>query len=40
MQLMPETGRLMKVGDIRRMEPNIHAGCKYRARWPTRTLRT
>ena len=29
MQLMPETGRLMKVGDIRRMEPNIHAGCKY-----------
>jgi len=29
MQLMPETGRLMKVGDIRRLEPNIHAGIKY-----------
>jgi membrane-bound lytic murein transglycosylase MltF len=29
MQLMPETGRLMKVGDVRRLEPNIHAGVKY-----------
>lgn len=29
MQLMPETGRLMRVGDINRLEPNIHAGCKY-----------
>jgi membrane-bound lytic murein transglycosylase MltF len=29
MQLMPETGRLMKVGDIDRLEPNIHAGTKY-----------
>ncbi len=29
MQLMPETGNQMKVGDIRQLEPNIHAGVKY-----------
>ena len=29
MQVMPRTGRLMNVGDIRRLEPNIHAGIKY-----------
>lgn len=29
MQLMPATGNAMKVGDIRQMEPNIHAGIKY-----------
>ena len=29
MQLMPETGRDQKVGDIRQLEPNIHAGVKY-----------
>jgi membrane-bound lytic murein transglycosylase MltF len=29
MQVMPATGAAMKVGDIRRMEPNIHAGTKY-----------
>ena len=29
MQVMPPTGRLMNVGDIRRLEPNIHAGIKY-----------
>lgn len=29
MQLMPDTGRAMRVGDIRRLEPNIHAGVKY-----------
>jgi membrane-bound lytic murein transglycosylase MltF len=29
MQLMPETGREQKVGDIRKLEPNIHAGVKY-----------
>ena len=29
MQLMPETGRAMDVGDIRQIEPNIHAGVKY-----------
>jgi membrane-bound lytic murein transglycosylase MltF len=29
MQVMPATGRDMKVGDITRIEPNIHAGVKY-----------
>ena len=29
MQLMPATGELMQVGDITRLEPNIHAGVKY-----------
>jgi len=29
MQLLPSTGRAMGVGDIRRAEPNIHAGVKY-----------
>jgi membrane-bound lytic murein transglycosylase MltF len=29
MQLMPATGRHMNVGDIRQLEPNIHAGIKY-----------
>src|SRR6516165_9246751 len=29
MQLMPETGAEMKVGDIHREDPNIHAGIKY-----------
>ena len=29
MQLMPETGRAMDVGDIREIEANIHAGVKY-----------
>ena len=29
MQLMPETGASMKVGDIKITEPNIHAGAKY-----------
>ena len=29
MQLMPATGELMQVGDISRLEPNIHAGVKY-----------
>jgi membrane-bound lytic murein transglycosylase MltF len=29
MQLMPDTGREQKVGDITRLEPNIHAGVKY-----------
>jgi membrane-bound lytic murein transglycosylase MltF len=29
MQLLPRTGRAMGVGDIRRLEPNIHAGVKY-----------
>ncbi|WP_432720305.1 lytic transglycosylase F [Jeongeupia wiesaeckerbachi] len=29
MQLMPATGKEMKVGDVRQIEPNIHAGVKY-----------
>ena len=29
MQVMPETGKTLKVGDIHRLEPNIHAGVKY-----------
>jgi membrane-bound lytic murein transglycosylase MltF len=29
MQVMPATGRQMNVGDIRQLEPNIHAGIKY-----------
>lgn len=29
MQLMPATGRSMQVGDITRLEPNIHAGARY-----------
>jgi membrane-bound lytic murein transglycosylase MltF len=29
MQLMPETGKEQKVGDIHLVEPNVHAGVKY-----------
>jgi membrane-bound lytic murein transglycosylase MltF len=29
MQVMPATGKAMKVGDIRQLEPNIEAGTKY-----------
>jgi membrane-bound lytic murein transglycosylase MltF len=29
MQVMPQTGRDMNVGDISQVEPNIHAGTKY-----------
>jgi membrane-bound lytic murein transglycosylase MltF len=29
MQIMPVTGQSLKVGDIRKLEPNIHAGVKY-----------
>ena len=29
MQVMPETGKEQKVGDITELEPNIHAGVKY-----------
>jgi membrane-bound lytic murein transglycosylase MltF len=29
MQIMPATGKELKVGDIRIVEPNIHAGAKY-----------
>jgi membrane-bound lytic murein transglycosylase MltF len=29
MQVMPATGKELRVGDITRVEPNIHAGVKY-----------
>ena len=29
MQVMPTTGKAMNVGDIRKIDPNIHAGTKY-----------
>ena len=29
MQVMPPTGKELKVGDISQLEPNIHAGVKY-----------
>lgn len=29
MQVLPRTGKELKVGDIRIIEPNIHAGSKY-----------
>jgi membrane-bound lytic murein transglycosylase MltF len=29
MQVMPETGKAQKVGDITKLEPNIHAGVKF-----------
>ncbi len=29
MQVMPKTGAELKVGDVRQLEPNIHAGIKY-----------
>jgi membrane-bound lytic murein transglycosylase MltF len=32
MQIMPATGRSLNVGDIRQLEPNIHAGVKYTRR--------
>jgi membrane-bound lytic murein transglycosylase MltF len=36
MQLMPATGAEMKVGDIKVVEPNIHAGTKYMDQLMTR----
>jgi membrane-bound lytic murein transglycosylase MltF len=29
MQVMPATGTELKVGDVRQLEPNVHAGVKY-----------
>jgi membrane-bound lytic murein transglycosylase MltF len=29
MQVMPQTGKELQVGDIKQLEPNIHAGVKY-----------
>jgi membrane-bound lytic murein transglycosylase MltF len=31
MQLMPQTGRALGVGDIHKADPNVHAGAKYMA---------
>jgi membrane-bound lytic murein transglycosylase MltF len=39
MQLMPATGREMRVGDIRIAEANIHAGAKYMDQLMTRYFR-
>jgi membrane-bound lytic murein transglycosylase MltF len=36
MQIMPETGKELAVGDIHQIEPNIHAGAKYMNRLMTR----
>ncbi len=38
MQVMPATGKAMNVGDIRKLEPNIHAGVKYMRRMLDRYL--
>jgi membrane-bound lytic murein transglycosylase MltF len=32
MQIMPATGKSLNVGDVRQVEPNIHAGVKYTRR--------
>lgn len=39
MQVLPRTGRAMKVGDITQTEPNIHAGVKYLRELSDRHLR-
>jgi len=36
MQIMPPTGKELKVGDIKRLEPNIHGGAKYMYQLMTR----
>jgi membrane-bound lytic murein transglycosylase MltF len=36
MQLMPDTGKELAVGDIHQLEPNIHGGAKYMNRLMTR----
>jgi membrane-bound lytic murein transglycosylase MltF len=38
MQVMPATGTELKVGDIKNIEPNIHAGAKYMDQLMTRYL--
>src|SRR5499427_5362744 len=38
MQLLPATGRALQVGDIRALEPNIHAGAKYLDQLLTRSV--
>jgi membrane-bound lytic murein transglycosylase MltF len=39
MQVMPATGKELKVGDIRVAESNVHAGAKYMDQLMTRYLR-
>jgi len=36
MQIMPDTGAELAVGDIHQLEPNVHAGAKYMDRLMTR----
>jgi membrane-bound lytic murein transglycosylase MltF len=36
MQIMPDTGKELRVGDIHQLEPNIHAGAKYMNQLMTR----
>ena len=36
MQLLPSTGSDLRVGDITKLEPNIHAGTKYMSQLMTR----
>jgi membrane-bound lytic murein transglycosylase MltF len=36
MQLMPATGKELQVGDIRKLEPNVHGGARYMDRLMTR----
>ena len=36
MQIMPATGKELKVGDIKQIEPNIHGGAKYMDQLMTR----
>jgi membrane-bound lytic murein transglycosylase MltF len=36
MQIMPATGKELKVGDITHIEPNIHGGAKYMNRLMTK----
>jgi membrane-bound lytic murein transglycosylase MltF len=31
MQIMPQTGRELRVGDVHKPDPNVHAGAKYMA---------
>jgi membrane-bound lytic murein transglycosylase MltF len=36
MQIMPDTGKELRVGDIHQLEPNIHGGAKYMNQLMTR----
>ena len=40
MQIMPATGKELNVGDITKLEPNIHGGVKYMRTIIDRTTRT